>query len=292
MAYIIENANLYQHGQVVETSIVVKNKQIYSIHTPVNQLKFLRMNMHNFVMAPTDVVMADNLPEQPNELFFIKNFIENGATTIIVPAPITYEFQLSPKLNDLRERLRQSPVDYLLAIKIPQNLLKPSVFAWCKKEKIPAVFVVIDDPEEFKTIAWSWIKQVSFPYNPVLIPIFNSSIDGEKALSLWRTVLSTEKLPHLIEYPKQGQALAKNELKKLGIYPQKGNLHSNGELSYNLFIYPDSTNYINGMTTLGYDKLVVTVQRGTVIRAGTTFDLSSARGLEVKVKVPGFFVSD
>ncbi|PLT34881.1 hypothetical protein [Bacillus sp. V5-8f] len=292
MAYIIEDAKLYQHGKLVETSIVVKENKIYSIHLPVTRLHFPRMKADKFIMAPTNVMVSMCIPVQPVDKYWSDTFISNGATTIMVPIPVKYEYQLTSMLEAYRTRFKLCPLDYLFTICIPQSLVTPNVIRFCKKQKIPAIFIKITDPSSFDNIAWSWIKQAAFPYNPVFIPSLETGVDTGVLLHHWCEVLSQHKIPHLTSPLEETQPLTINDMKKIGIYPQRGDLHSNGEISYNLFSKDALLNTENGIPAFNYDKLFVTVLNGKVIRAGSVIDLSGYKGKELTISTPGFFVSD
>lgn len=292
MAYIINDVKLFQHGTFVDTSIVVKENRIYSIHLPVGRLTYLKMKADQFIMTPENVMVAGNLPVFPDENYFTNSFIAKGVSTIIVPVPLQYGYQLAPKLEEYRMRLSSSPLDYLFAPSIPQNLITPNVIRFCKKEKLPAIFININDPSAFRNIAWSWIKQAAFPYNPVFIPSIDRKLEEGPILEHWCQVLVKEKIPHLTTYLNEASPLSFSEIKKIGIYPQRGDLHSNGELSYNLFAESSLLNFNNGIPAFDYDKLIVTVLKGKVIRAGNEIDLSQLEGQELKVPIPGFFASN
>ncbi|RFU65533.1 gamma-glutamyltransferase family protein [Peribacillus glennii] len=292
MAYIIEYAKLYQHGKLVDTSIAVKDNRIYSIHLPVTRLRHMRMKAGQFIMAPANVMVAMNFQVYPDENYLKCTFIGKGASTIIVTVPVKYEYELTSKLKEYRSRLKQCPLDYLFAFSIPQNLVTPKVISFCKKEKIPAVFINMKDPSSFNNIAWSWIKQAAFPYNPVFIPSIDTGMDPGPLLHHWCQILSKHNIPHISATLNEEEPLTLNDLKKIGIYPQRGDLHSNGEVSYNLFLENALLNVENGIPSFDYGKLVVTVLKGKVIRAGAGIDLSELKGDELNITTPGFFVSD
>ena len=64
----------------------------------------------------------------------------------------------------------------------------------CKKRKIPAIFVRIENEDELSSVPWGWIKEAMFPYNSPLIPVFQRK-DNSELKQTWQMVTSKEKIP-------------------------------------------------------------------------------------------------
>lgn len=102
--------------------------------------------------------------------------------------------------------------------------------------------------------------------------------------------MTDTKLTHCKESLTEGAPITIPTLKKIGLYPIKGYLRNNGELSYNLFYSSHDTSDFNGISEGEYDKLVVTVLNGKVVRAGSMLSLSEKKGSEIKIRIPGFLI--
>lgn len=287
--YIIDKVMVWQDGKTSKKSIVVKDDQVDSIHNPVNQLKMMKQNLENFIMSPvtTTVLNESKLPASQS---LYEQHVLKGVGMILIPVKVAYVYLLTPCLEEIRKRMKESPLDYLLAIKVAQNTISPKLMQRCIKERIPAVFVEITDLDELKRLPWSWIRQFSFPYNPIFIPIFRQETANDKGKTIWNKIMTDAKLSHSKESLIEGAPIPVPTLKKIGLYPIKGYLRNNGELSYNLFYSSHDTSDFNGISEAEYDKLVVTVLNGEVVRAGSTLSFSDKKGSEIKIRIPGFLI--
>ncbi|MFJ5621121.1 hypothetical protein ACIQD3_00050 [Peribacillus loiseleuriae] len=287
--YIIDKVMVWQDGKTSNKSIVVKGDKVDSVHNSVKQLRMMKQNLENFIMSPvtTTVFNESNLPASWSHY---EQHVLKGIGMILIPVEVTYEYLLAPRLEEIRKLMKDSPLDYLLAIKVAQKTVSPKLMQRCIKERISTVFVKITNLDELKRLPWSWIRQFSFPYNPTFIPIFRQGIANDKAKTIWSKIMTDTKLSHSKESLVEGEPISIQTLKKIGLYPIKGYLRNNGELSYNLFYSSHDTSDFNGISEGEYDKLVVTVLNGKVVRAGSTLSLSEKKGSEIKIRIPGFLI--
>ncbi|PLT28340.1 hypothetical protein [Peribacillus deserti] len=286
MAFVMNNVTLYQNNTYEQKDFAVKSNRIYTAHCPVNKLCYMKMDLDPYIMTPSFTMLSFDLPEEPDLDYYINEFILKGAHTVLTAPYVRYAHQLDTAIRNRKKSLSRSPLSYIMAVRIPLKLLTPSFMVQCKKRKIPAVFIEISITDNLEHIAWEWIRYAAFPYNPVLIPICND----EPACSKWTRILDSKNIKHLSQCPEPGKPLDDETLRKIGIYPQRGYLHTGGELSYNLFLKSGGESY-DGIFSCGYDRLVVTVLDGKIIRAGSRLDLEGVTGEELIVKVPGFFTS-
>ncbi|MFJ7975301.1 hypothetical protein ACIQZI_06215 [Peribacillus sp. NPDC096379] len=157
----------------------MKDDQVDSIHNLVNQLKMMKQNLENFIMSPVTTTVL-NESKLPTSQSLYEQHVLKGVGMILIPVKVAYVYLLIPCLEEIRKRLKESPLDYLLAIKVAQNTISPKLMQRCIKERIPAVFVEITDLDELKRLPWSWIRQFSFPYNSIFIPIFRQETANDK----------------------------------------------------------------------------------------------------------------
>ena len=80
-------------------------------------------------------------------------------------------------------------------------------------------------------------------------------------------------------------------LKQIGIIPHKSHLNCGSEISYNLYHKTSETLGLDqeGLFSTQSASLAVTVDKGTVIRAGEKVYYRPGQGENVIIKTPGFF---
>lgn len=295
MTYIIENANILKEARIVRTSLKIEHNRIVSFGGSYSHIKHMKMNADSYIMTPTHIIL-DTIFSQLQTAASIKehmktNLIAKGCTTFMTYASIQFEHEFNVKIKELMNKLMNSPIDYIIAVKIPLKLLQPSFLRKCKKEKIPAIFVEITDLEKLYTIPWGWIREALFPYQCPLIPVFKN--DLPKSRELWAKCLTMAKVPYISFELEHGKPLSLSVLKKIGIFPIKSNLHFGGEVSYNLYLKNQEFNLVDENQLFHYygHMLECTVHKGTVIRAGKEIVYRPGFGEHVKIDRPGFYQS-
>ena len=295
MTYIIDNIPILNNGQLNRTSLIVENGRISYKNETVNRYNFMRMNGDSFIMTPTHVILNSQIPfhqsDQLQKEYYMGQFIKKGSTTLLTYVEIQYESELQQKLNQYEKYLLNCPIDYVVGVRIPLRLLTPNFIRECKKRKIPAIFVKIEQGEALYQISWGWIKQALFPYNSVLIPTFTNKTEEDQGKIIWNQIMSKEKVSSITEELKEQQPISKNNLAKIGIFPIKASLFQGSEVSYNL--YQRDHTYTCGndeeFYELNENKLLVTVHKDKVIRAGDKVYFILENGECVNIKVPSFF---
>ena len=164
----------------------------------------------------------------------------------------------------------------------------------CKKRKIPAIFVRIENKDELSSVPWGWIKEAMFPYNSPLIPVFQVDKDNSELKQTWQMVMSKEKISSFTDEILEKRPISESLLAKIGIYPLKASIHQGAEISYN-FYEKNSELYKMDQQEL-YDqhenKLCITVHKGTVIKAGEQLNFQSGFGEQIIIKTPSFYTID
>ncbi|CAM3974726.1 hypothetical protein [Lederbergia lenta] len=267
MHYIIESATIIDGKKVREKSLLVKNNEISYIGDDVSMFSAMKMDIKSFVLTPSFVMFAPNIPTDSFYQFkehFVKRLLSKGCGTIITEFSINYDFEFEEKLLEKRTSLLNSPLDYILGVRIPASKINTTIIKKCKVAKIPLIFVEINDVKELKALPWGWLKEASYPYNPVLIPVFPSYMKHsiqKKTCKYWAKLLEKEKLSHLPQPLPSYEPLDEFEIKKIGLYPKRGLLRTGSEINYNLFF---KNSRVEHPKTLYYDnlKLAVAVQKG------------------------------
>jgi hypothetical protein len=297
MGYIIEDANILKETNLVKSSLLIEKDQITAKKSNFNHYNLMRMNIDGFIMTPSFVLYDPNIPlkasYQELRKYLTEQFLRKGSTTLITYTSVLFESELPQKLNDVKTSLISSSVDFLICVKIPLRLLTPSFIRKCKREKVPAIFFEVDGSEQLEEIPWSWIKEAMFPYNNLLIPIITKPLKKEAmiVLSKWKVRMEKEKIPVLFEELAEREPLPIPILNKLGLYPRKASLLHGAEISYNLFLNDNKIKNVDEAGLFHYhcDRLVVTVHKGKVVRAGEEILYKPGYGEYVKVLTPSFF---
>ena len=223
----------------------------------------------------------------------MKQYLIKGCTTLFTFVQVSFETELIDRIKEMKLALISSPLDFLIAVKIPIRLLTPSFIRMCKKEKVPALFVEVTDEQEFANIPWGWVREALFPSNIPLIPIISSrnKKEADSLLSKWKSVMQNEKISALYAELDEKQPLSVPILNKIGIYPQKASLMNGTELSYNLYLKGREIKNVDEVNLFHYhgDRLVVTVHKGKIVRSGEEVLYKPGYGEHVKVRTPAYF---
>lgn len=297
MTYIIENVNLLQDRQKEKTSILIKEKRISAINNSFKRFSYMRLNGHSFVMTPPHIIFDPLIPLGKSfaeiKTYFINEFIKKGCTVFLTYADVKWESMLSTALKRLKTSLMNSPIDYVLGVRIPIRLLTPSFIRLCKKEKVPVLFVEVEEKDDLRKVPWGFIREAMFPYNSPLIPIFGGENRKERRALVqhWKRILTAEKIPFVAEELLEKSLLSKEISQRIGIIPIKSHIHPGGEVSYNFYLDSNEINKIEQSQLYLYHnhRLVVTVHKGTVIRAQDEVLFRPGFGEHVLINIPSFF---
>lgn len=297
MTYIIENANLLKNDRLEQNSLLIKEDRIDSIRPSFERFSYMRVNASSFVMTPPHVLFCPQFPSRQSfqvmKKFYIDKLITRGSTMFLTYVEIDKEYLLRPVYNNMKTALLNSPIDYTIGVKIPLRLLTTSFLIKCKRAKIPAIFVEVEDEWELKEVPWGWLREAMFPYNSPLIPVFVAETEKQRrqAEVYWQELLYIEKIPFIGHELKENVPISREDLCKLGIYPVKSGLHHGGEVSYNLYLKDDLENEIceKELFMQLNERLLVTVHKGMVIRAGKDVQFRPGFGEYVVIKTPAFF---
>lgn len=300
MAYIIENVHLLKGQAFIDTSMLVEGQRVLSATSTFERYNHMRMDADKYIMTPTHVLFDTSLPVKESfkerKEYYLKNFILKGSTVVFTTVKIQYERQLEEKLKKAKSDLLDSPIDFVLGVSIPPRLLNPGFIRKCKKMKVPAIFLEIDEMDNLITMPWGWIKEALFPYNCPIIPVFPESKHKkgrQLQLNSWSNLMKKEKVPAVYEDLTNPGPVSRSILKKTGIFPEKSNLNSGGELSYNLYNINAETKHRDEHGLFFQSThLAVTVDKGKVLRAGSEVYYRPGMGENVIIKTPGFFTDN
>lgn len=296
MQYIIENIHLLKRQRVKKTSILIEDNRVELMRDTFHSYQYMRMDGSPYMMTPT-TVMLDNyvtriLSYTQQKQYIEENLIKKGCTTLLFYLEVNRERELPLQVKKMKNPLLNCAIDYVAGVKIPLKLLSPSFIRGCKREKIPVIFIEVEDIKALYQVPWGWIKEALFPYNAPLVPIFLTKDPQEKkiAQNMWSILMRDVKIPSIPHEINEGIAIDYHDLVKMGIYPFKGNVYQGGEVTYNLFAMDDSIINIeeNDLFHYHYDRIQMTIHKGKCIRAGDKVFYRPGFGELLEVKVPSF----
>ncbi|MCG1023053.1 hypothetical protein [Sutcliffiella horikoshii] len=298
MEYIMEAANMVKNNNsLLKSNILVKNNKVhYMKEGPFTSSRSMRMDISPYVLTPGHVMIVDNLEQMPFldfKQYITENYLKKGCTTLLSLITIQREQDLLPALKKARTNLLNSPLDYYFAVRIPLKRLTASFARQCRRQKISAVFLQMEDDSEFPSIPWGWVKDSLYQFPITFLPCWQNLTSSKKAKKKkeWKVMMKKERLSHSIHCPEAGKPLDLDLLMKIGIYPTKGELRVGGELDYNLYLSPEG-HIIETIENLDYDSHIpeVTVNKGTIIRVGEDVLFRPGFGNECTVTMPGHFL--
>ncbi len=298
MAYIIDDAVWIVEKKVKKGSLLIKNDRIQAIRADFKRYQLMRMNTSPFFMTPVHV-MADI--EHPQALSFhdykdyiSKQFLSKGCATLLTGFEVHYLHQFEEEMKRKRTSLINSPLDYVLGVKTTPKNITPEFIRVCKRHKIPLIWLEFQAPEELLDVKWGWIKEATHSYPITFAPYFSTSIQDnqkESSLGFWRTLLENENILHYSDEIPQNTPLSLELLKRIGLYPKRGNFLVGGEVSYNLYKGPEGKD-LEELSTIHYDKheLVFTMNKGKVFYMDSQCYYYPGDGQQISIQNPMHFI--
>lgn len=298
MAYIIDNAQVKKGNSVMTCSLLIKDNRIDYITDHFNTLLYKKIDTSRYLLTPGHVIIdftfSPDMTFPQFKEYFKEKFLQKGVTTVLFIIDVHYERELEQKLNKIRLGLLNCPIDYYLGVRIPLRALTPAFIRQCKKQKIPVVFIDLPDClESLEKVQWGWIRDAVYGYYLPLAPIFKMDMpkrELQKWTRLWRQLTSENQVPAIPFSLNEYQVLNQNVLKKIGIYPDKGDIRIGGEVDYNLYDKEEIGSIYGDLSSL-YQNYTpnITVHKNVTIKDGEKIFFKPGFGNECIVKIPGFF---
>ncbi|MBW3113312.1 MULTISPECIES: hypothetical protein [Bacillaceae] len=196
------------------------------------------------------------------------------------------------ELKNRKATMINCPLDYTIGLRISDNLITPNIIRSCKRHRVPVIWIEMDDAGKFKDIPWGWIKGLLYDYPITFVPFFTTNIDIKtkmKHLKIWQQSMENEGIPHIPHEIPLKVPLELNILKKIGIYPLRGNFLVGGEISYNLYMKPGDTG--TEPLSFHYDQLVLkcTMNKGKYQYVNSRGHFYPGAGEELIIQTPGYF---
>jgi hypothetical protein len=297
MPYVIEGAYVIRQEQLQRCSLVIDRNRIDYISEQAERYTWMRMEIGEMIVTPGHV-MLDFSFQQPRTFLQFKQYVQQqliaqGCTTLLAICDVFFESQLVPALQRLRQHLLNSPIDYFIGVKVPLRKLTPSLMIACRRWKIPVIFVEMQENDVLHSVPWHWIAEVLKTYPLTFVPYWPNGKRMKKQEAIWRKLLAAHHIP-FIPFPLQERTpLSLDVLKKIGIYPQKGDLRIGGEVDYNLYKKESVSRLVAETPIVDYDNHVpvITVHKGRLLKAGNQIYFYPGFGMERVIRAPGMFVA-
>ncbi|MEH7224294.1 hypothetical protein V7112_10860 [Bacillus sp. JJ1566] len=301
MPYILEKANVLKDNKVVTCSILIKNQRIDYMKENLKRLSFMKTNLSQYLLTPGHVMMNYSFTKEQSFQTFKKEmtegYLQKGCTTLLVMSDVKNENEIAISLKNTRHFLLNSPIDFYLGVRIPIESLTPSFLVACRRKKIPVIIVTINKMDDLYKVPWGWIRESYHSYQIPIIPEWKMKekaiLNSSRKEMIWREITKDNRIPTIPVCPSMDEPLSIDMLKKIGIYPDKGDIRVGGELDYNLYNHDSISYSVDEKPSLDYHKLIptITMHKGNFTKVDNQVYFRSGFGNECIVKKPGFFVS-
>lgn len=295
MPYIIDNVQMYEMNGYRKCSILIEGNEFRRIENTLRKLLHMRMNGNPYILTPENIFLDDSLHNVQSFTQFKKvikeKFLLKGCTTFISVVDVKFEREIVKKINEQRNKLLNTPIDFLIALRVPLKKLTPTFIRCCKRLKIPLVIVKIDCLHELDQTPWGWIRDALFPQQIAIFPEFDPDISLHSFQKKWSTIMSNHKLLSDVSCPREHEPLSKDVLMKIGLYPERGTVRTGAKVNYNLYNYSDEIEIVEQNRPVDYDNHIpeVIVHNGAVLKAGEQIFFHPGAGQEITSLQPGRF---
>ncbi|GIN70065.1 hypothetical protein J14TS2_05400 [Bacillus sp. J14TS2] len=295
MHYLMEDVTLLFADQLKKVSVLVQKNEIRYIGYSAPKFNVMKVNVQAFLLTPSFVFYSPNIPSFSFEAFktyFSQEYLLKGCGCILTDFAIQYQHQFLEKLEKKRLELLNSPIDYVLGVKLKANKLTPKIVQLCNRETIPVLFIELENSQELEEIPWGWIRETSYPNKPLFIPDVSNVVkplQQRHLLKKWHEFLQYEKINHLPTPPPSNKPLNPDILKKIGLYPKKGVLKAGGEISYNLVLKQAKRGNLSSWN----DRSIVphiSVHNGKFVILNQSPIFRPGFGKEMKIQQTGLFI--
>ncbi|WP_096434881.1 hypothetical protein [Alteribacter populi] len=284
MGYVIDGFTRMSQ----ERSLYIEKGKIRYTGSHLDRLSKVRLNYSGFTIAEGKVTLCDSSHFKSSQAMSeiqIKEYLKKGCTTLIVPVPVFYERQVDDRLTQQRKRLAQTPLDYLIAVRMPLKKITERLIRRLKKEGITLLCLRAKSVQEMQEIPWQRIAEAMFPKRMMIVIEPTVSYNDKKArkdiYQAWDHVAKVYRLNTFFPLPNVLSPLPGILLKRLGLYPQKGRLQIGSDADYLMF-------HDSEKTRLTPDVIVCS---GKIIKAGNKWHLYSRKGKELSNLIPEKFLS-
>ncbi|UAL50804.1 hypothetical protein [Metabacillus dongyingensis] len=294
MAYLIEDANILKNGEIVKTSILIRNNKIDYMSSSLQKMTCMKMNAADYLLTSGHVMLDFSIGGSFSEIkrIFTEKLIAKGCTTVIAIAETEYERDLPEAIRKKKQMMINSPIDYCIGVKVPLKRLTPSLLISCKKNKIPLLILEIHPEDSIADFPWEWIRGSIYGFPMTFLPQL-TGIHSDKRRKQFSALMNRHRMSAEPDCPSEHVPLEKSLLMKIGIYPEKGDIRIGGEVDYNLYVR-NGFNSVEEMSASRYHNHIptFTIHKGQLIKVDEKVCIRPGFGEFCEISMSGRFAAN
>ncbi|WP_088102197.1 hypothetical protein [Halalkalibacter urbisdiaboli] len=300
--YLLDQVKKLENGTLTPRSYLISNQKIQYVNKSLDKWNQRRLNLAGFVLNKGNVMTDDDILGMELAPFQIqqRQLLQKGCTTVVVFTQVNYERQMSSQLKKAKHQMTNSSLDFLIGLKMPIGILRPTVIRNCQKNRVPVLKVQVNSVNELNQVPWTHIAQAMLTYPVVLLLDTHDCQKKEQAAleSSWNWYCRKYRIP-TDKVPNHQIPWSKPLIQKTGLYPLKGELIIGSDTDYMLFLEREISSIDNSQalsvdesTELDYDEREpnIVVLRGRILKVNDDYSLVPGYGCHIQVIKPGRFV--
>lgn len=227
----------------------------------------------------------------------IERYVYQGITTIMSCVPIASERTLEEELQSALRTFEDSPIDYVLGIRMAAERVTPEVMRKCGRYRLPFIIIEFEHESSWNNFVFEWIHQANFPYRAAMMVDFTflSEIPESKRMREKKVCydLLSDKGIEPYEYDIiEPHHVSTSFLMRTGLFPLKGSLTQGSHFDYNLYSNHESTR-VDEEQILDYhgEEPAIIGLRGEILKVEKKLHLKRGFGERLDIRKPGFFTA-
>ncbi|RKL67577.1 hypothetical protein CR203_09510 [Salipaludibacillus neizhouensis] len=266
--------------------IQIENRSIRYYNKAFSKKNIMTLDTTTFDVRAGKVTMDADISNayiRGEGVSYSKRLLLGGYSSFIHIVDISYESQTDVILDKSRRALMNCPLDYIHGVRLPITKLTPS---WIRLLKNHSIFLICIKPktvESLLSIPWGRILEAAFPKRMMFVLDPDIETENEKGLKeieqAWSRLITRFSINSFMEISSFTNDLPLLFLKRMGLYPHKGSFDSGSDADY--FMYEKNDPMKNK-----YIAPAIIVQKGEILKAGTSWYLDNKKGKELKYIIP------
>ncbi|WP_096200925.1 hypothetical protein [Bacillus sp. FJAT-45350] len=291
MEYILDRVEKQEEDFVRKKSFFIQDSSVSYVNESMDKLKYLRVNAEGFILTPGHIMHDLTILEISKWDEYKKRMellISKGCTTVITFSHVRYESQLKESIRKARHKMINSSIDFVVCVSTRAKALTPTFIRKCKREKVPMITVKLESIDELNEIQWPRLKEAMLNYQILIIPDYSSlqlkSKELRRLREQWYSLSRSYRIPTSELLPNELTPYPKRLIKRMGLFPIKGELITGSDVDYNLY---SKKEFKYGKE----ENPEVVVIRGKIVKAGNRIYAKPGFGKEYVIQLPGHFVT-
>ncbi|MBU9711812.1 hypothetical protein [Evansella tamaricis] len=257
---------------------------------PQERSGIIQLSTKNFKVVPGKVTIEENVGEvfrKDAGSSYVKRLLLYGFTAFVHLIDIKYESECMDRLKLERDSLKDCPLDYVHAVRVPLSRLSESWIRRLKQQSISILFISTDSVHMLKATPWQRLFEAMFPKRMLLICVPSSKVTSNKKKrqieDTWAKIIQTFRINSYIGFPKLGEPISVFLTKRIGLFPKKGSLVMGSDADYLMY----GTFHV-GERPMEVPDIVVL--KGRVVKVGKQWSIEGVKGEELTSLVPEKFL--